>query len=86
MRISARLDEDHARKLSSLASATHQGTTEILKAAIDVYYQQIVASRPRPAEILQAAGFVGCADGLPNLSETYKEELLPSLAAKHGDR
>ena len=48
MRISARLDEDRSRKLSFLANATNLGKSEILKQAIDLYYQQMSADRPRP--------------------------------------
>ena len=86
MRISARLDPDHAEKLEFLASATRQGKTELLKAAIDVYYRQVVTSHRRPAEALQESGFVGCATGPADLSEHYKKDLLESLSGKHDHR
>lgn len=86
MRISARLDEDRSRKLTFLATATNLGKSEILKQAIDVYYQQVATARPKPAEILNQAGFVGCGEGAPELSERYKEDLRELVSAKHDHR
>ncbi|MCB1034523.1 MAG: CopG family transcriptional regulator [Acidobacteria bacterium] len=86
MRISARLDEERTQKLEFLTEATHLGKSEILKAAIDVYYQQFAASRPNPAEVLRRTGFIGSGEGPSDLSSRYKELLTEDLAAKHGYR
>lgn len=82
MRISARLDDSRARKLAYLARATNQATTEIVKHAIDLYYEQEAASRRRPAEVLRSAGFVGSGKASPDLSTQYKHEIQAILAEK----
>lgn len=86
MRISARLDDERTRKLDFLARATDQGTSEIVKRAIDVLYEEVRARRPRPGEVLRKTGFIACGEADPDLSTRYKEELVELLNAKHGDR
>ena len=86
MRVSARLDEDRSRKLAFLTTSTNLGKSEILKQAIDLYYEQVSTARPRPAEILSQAGFIGCGEGAPELSERYKEDLRELVSAKHDHR
>ncbi len=85
MRISARFDEDRSQKLEFLRSATQLGTSEILKRALDVYFDQYRCARP--AEILRGSGFVGSGgDADPELSTRYKDELKEVLRAKHDHR
>lgn len=86
MRINARLDEIHSRKLEYLKRATDAGVSEVVKDAIDVYYDQMKARKPSAAEIFQESGFIGIAEGPEDLSTRYKEVLTESLDAKHGDR
>jgi hypothetical protein len=86
MRINARLDESRSQKLEFLARTTHQSTSEIVKQALDLYYEQVRSHRPLPAEVLKASGFVGCGEAAPDLSERYKEEVKKQVAAKHGHR
>ena len=75
MRVNARLDEARERKLRAIAKETGQGVSEVVRVAIDVYYERITTSATRSLALLERSGFVGCADGPPDLSETYKEEL-----------
>jgi hypothetical protein len=86
MRISARLDDERSRKLDFLAKATDQGTSEIVKRAIDALYEEVRTRRPRPGEVLRKTGFIGYGEADPDLSTRYKEELTESLSTKHGDR
>jgi predicted transcriptional regulator len=86
MRISARLDDSRSQKLDFLANATHLGTSEIVKRAIDVYYEKVRSARHRPAAILEGAGFVGCGEADPDLSGRYKKDLAELMAAKHDHR
>ncbi len=86
MRISARLDEDRTRKLAFLTAATNRGKSEILKQAIDCYFEQVSEARPRPVDVLSQQGFVGCSEGDPALSEHYKEDLQALLVAKNDHR
>ena len=73
MRINARLDESRSRKLEFLSRATDLSTSDIVKQAIDVYYDQVRGQRPRPAEVLSNSGFIGCGEASSDLSERYKE-------------
>lgn len=86
MRINARLDTEHSRKLDFLLRMTNQKISDIVKCAIDVYYEQVKSTRPRPAETLRASGFVGFAKADPELSATYKERLGEALSTKHDHR
>ena len=86
MRINARLDPDRSRKLDFLLRITDQKISEIIKQAIDVYYERVRRARPKPGDILTATGFVGSAQAGPDLSSRYKERLGESLAAKHDHR
>lgn len=86
MRINARLDEDHSRKLSWLSERTGQGVTAVIKEAIDLYYRQAQEQQANALEILSATGFVGGAEADPNLSTDYKVDLRRALDAKHGHR
>ncbi len=78
-RLNARIDEGLARKVEALRRATKQTTTEVVRVAIERYYEQ-VGTEARPYDALARGGFIGCADGPADLSVTYKRELTRSLA------
>lgn len=86
MRINARLDEVHRDRLLYLTRATHATVTGVLKEAIDLYYEQQKKLKAKPSQALFECGFVGVAEGDPDLSENYKATLGDSLAAKHDHR
>ena len=87
MRINARLDDSRSQKLEYLVNATNQGTSEIVKRAIDVYYERVkMSDRSAPAEILASVGFVGCGEASPELAARYKDELTDLLMAKDDPR
>jgi hypothetical protein len=83
MRINARLEPPLAKKLAYLKSKRGATTSAILKEAIRVLYQREAESAESGLELLEKAGFVGCAPGPVNLSTTYKRELTKSLEKKH---
>jgi hypothetical protein len=78
-RINARLDAEVGRKLAYLCERTGHSTTDIIKASISAYYDQ-VRGQCSPAGLL--GGFIGCAEGDPDLSVRYREELTRSLTRK----
>lgn len=82
-RISARLDAERSRKLHVLMRTTHQGVSEVIKMALDLYYGHVQTTHPPAAELLRASGFVASGEGPTDLSETYKDELNQSLSNKH---
>jgi predicted DNA-binding protein len=86
MRINARLDEAHGERLRYLTRATGDTVSEVLKRAIDLYYQQERARAGNARNVLEASGFIGIAEGDEDLSSRYKEALSEDLDRKHGDR
>ena len=82
-RISARLDAERSRKLDVLMRTTHQGVSEVIKMALDLYYGHVQTTRRPAAELLHASGFVASGEGPTDLSETSKDELARSLSEKH---
>jgi predicted transcriptional regulator len=86
MRVNARLDDDHARKLDELCRRTGSSRTTVLRTAIERYYAEITAAPRRAAEILNQTGFVGCSEADAELASDYKAHLSDSLATKHDHR
>ena len=86
MRINARLDEDHKRKLEYLMRVTGLRVSDIVKQAIDALYERAERAGGRPEQLLTKAGFVGCGEGPEDLSVAYKDALQVSIRAKHGHR
>lgn len=85
MRINARLDEDHEDRITYLIQATGSTVTDVVKQAIDFYYEAYTREHPGGRALLQS-GFVGIADGEADLSVNYKALLTDDLGRKHGHR
>jgi hypothetical protein len=85
MRINARLDDDdYAHKLAYIQQQTNHSVTDVIKSAIDLYYQQLQQQQKNPLDELTKTGFIGCGQAAPNLSENYKSILKDGLKAKYG--
>ncbi|MDM9381712.1 CopG family transcriptional regulator [Chlorogloeopsis sp. ULAP01] len=84
MRINARLDEESARKLACIKQQTNQAVTDVIKSAIDLYYQKLQHQQQNPHKLLIETGFIGCGEAEPNLSVNYKSILKDSLKTKYG--
>jgi hypothetical protein len=82
-RLNARIDAPLAKKVAALRLATRQTTTDVVRVALERYYDA-VERESRPYELLRDGGFIGCADGPSDLSVTYKHELTRSLESKLG--
>lgn len=83
-RLNARIDDELAAKLEHLRRRTKKSVTEIVRASIELYYERFREREESAARILHGSGFVGCGEGDPDLSSTYKERLGDSLAHKTG--
>lgn len=81
-RINARLSPELARKTAYLEQRLNLSTTEVIHQAIDRYYAEISQKADRAEEILSRVGFVACAEGPADLSQSYKTELARSLGKK----
>jgi hypothetical protein len=76
MRVNARLESDRATKLNYIRQRTNQGTSEIMKVAIDFYYEKLRQETPvKPLQLLRESGLIGCAEGDADLSVNYKKYL-----------
>lgn len=84
MRINARLDEEYAHKLTYIQQQTQQPVTDVIKNAIDLYYQQL--QQQKPLDVLTQTGFIGCGQADSNLSVNYKSILKDGLKGKHDYR
>lgn len=85
MRINARLDDEDVLKLEALKQLDHHTTTEIVKEAIDVLYRQKLVHPKGSIHALLESDFVGCAEGPEDGSQTYKQDVMDYLDAKHAD-
>lgn len=87
MRVNARLDRDRASKFDYIRQRTNKGASDIMKAAIDLYYEKLHQEAPiKPLQLLKQAGLIGCAEGDSDLSVNYKQYLTESLNEKYGHR
>ncbi len=84
MRVNARLDLERQRKLEEIARRTGLSVSDILKEAIDVYHERLAESVATARRELE--GFIGCADGPEDLSDSYKAQLAESFERKHDPR
>lgn len=81
--VNARLPDEQVRQLGELRDRTGQSTSEIVRAAISHYHRLVVAPPRSTIDIVREAGLVGCLDGEPTLSESYKSAMAEALGAKH---
>jgi hypothetical protein len=80
-RINARLDEAMSQKLEALRKLTGKSTSDILKGALELYFQR-ASEQQSPLQIMKRHGFVGSAAGEPDLSSDYKALLTKLIEQK----
>lgn len=83
MRINIRLDDEYALKLGYLQRQTKKSVTNIIKLALDAYYQTL-SQQNDPIDMLAESGFIGCGEMDSNLSTNYKSKYADSLEDKYG--
>jgi hypothetical protein len=81
-RISVRLDPKSLEKLELIRQSTGQNLSEMLRQAIDIYYQQSNQDTPPSSETLDRVGFVGCSEGPTDLAKNFKKYLSEGLRRK----
>ncbi|MEH2307157.1 CopG family transcriptional regulator [Nostoc sp.] len=86
MRINARLDDEYADKLAFIQQQTNQAVTDVIKSALELYYQQLQQEQKNPFSMLTQTGFIGCGETHPDLSVNYKSILRDGLKAKYDYR
>lgn len=81
MRVNARFEGEAEQQLSYLAEATGQGVSEVLRASVQHYYEQMRAQR---SGLKHFAAFVGSGNsGRSDIASTYKQRLSESWGSKH---
>jgi predicted transcriptional regulator len=86
MRLNARLPEELARKLEALEQATKQSTSDVVRAALDRYFNEICGPDRSARDAILRSGLVGCGEAETDLSATYKSRLYEGFGRKHGHR
>lgn len=85
-RINARLDADSQAKVRYILAQKPLTQTEMVKAALDLLYEQYKAEQLPSAKVIELSGFVATAEGPEDLSEKYKTFLQDVENDKHHHR
>jgi hypothetical protein len=83
MEITAQVNEEDVNKIAFIQEKTQQDISEILKLAIDLYYERLQEHLKTPLQILEESGFIDCCSVESDLSTTYKSVLTNSLNQKY---
>jgi len=86
MRINARLTDELTRELMALERTTGQSRSEIVRAALQRYFDDARPSGRSAGDAIHAAGLVGCGEAEAELSGSYKSLLHESLERERGHR
>jgi predicted transcriptional regulator len=81
MRLNARLDDDAARQVSYLTTATGHSVSHVVREAIAVYHAQVKGQRAVPSRLLALAGSGN--SGRSDVASNYKALVADAIEAKH---
>ena len=56
--------------------------TDVIKRSIERYYEEVRRGGGDTQALLESSGFIGCAEGEPDLYSDYKRTLTDSLSRK----
>lgn len=80
--INVQCDRETTDKLTYIQQQTNQELPEILRAAINDYYQKLKPKKQKiPFELLEESGCIGCCSVESDLSVNYKQVLVTELEA-----
>jgi hypothetical protein len=82
MEIKIQVIEEMADRLVFIQQETDQDIPEILKLAIDLYYNQLQKTLNRSLQILEEPSSIDCCSVENDLSTTYESVLLKSIQPK----
>jgi hypothetical protein len=86
MEIKTQITEAEANKIAFIQQKTNKDISEILKLAIDLYYNHLQTPLEPSLQILEQSGFIGCCSVESDLSTTYKSVLSNQLNQKSDHR
>jgi hypothetical protein len=86
MEIKTQITEAEANKIAFIQQKTNKDISEILKLAINLYYNHLQTPLEPSLQILEQSGFIGCCSVESDLSTTYKSVLSNQLNQKYDHR
>ena len=69
MEIATKIDSEQAQKLAFIQEKTQQNLDEILRVALEDYYEKVLNNSSNHLEKFSKIGFVGCIEAEPDLAE-----------------
>ena len=69
MEIATKIDSEQAQKLAFIQEKTQQNLDEILRVALEDYYEKVLNNSSNHLEKFSKIGFVGCLEAEPDLAE-----------------
>ena len=76
MQLEIELDNDSVEKLAYIQKQINQDVNDVIKQAIQQYYNQIQTNEISALTLFRELGLVGCIQGDPDLSVNYKTKLF----------
>lgn len=86
MRLNARLTDELSKKLLALERTTGQSRSDIVRAALERYFEETPVPGRSVRDAIHESGLIGCGEAEADLSGSYKSRLRESLERKHGHR
>lgn len=85
MRVNARLEDSYQAKIDYIVEARHSTVSDVVREAIDHYYEAVKAERARKRRSLDdlVGMFEGSPDTPPDLSTNYKKYIGEIIEAKY---
>jgi len=79
MEIATKIDSEQAQKLAFIQEKTQQNLDEILRVALEDYYEKVLKNSTNHLEKFTKIGFVGCIEAEPDLAENCEAILMKEI-------
>lgn len=80
VQINARVDQKLAKRIDAIRRRTGKSLTEVIEESLERYCDSQAAGNP--IDVLDSCGFIGCADGPPELSARYKDQVRRGVGTR----
>ncbi|MDY6804877.1 MAG: hypothetical protein SXA11_13860 [Cyanobacteriota bacterium] len=81
MEIATKIDEEQAQKLAFIQEKTQQNLDDILRVALEDYYEKVLNNSSDRLEKFSQIGFVGCIEAEADLAENCEAILMKEIWA-----
>ena len=79
MKIATNIDEKQAQKLAFIQEKTQQNIDEIIRDALEDYYEKVFKDSRNHLEKFNQLGFIGCIEAEPDLAENCEAILIKEM-------